>query len=291
MYYREVRDPSPAELDAITSAAQLAGIAIERRQADQKLAAMTRELEERVRQRTADLELVNRDLRRSNRDLEQFAYAASHDLREPLRALTGFADLLNMRYRQRLDDRASEYLEHISEGAARMHELLDGLLAYSRLGAEEKAFEIVDSELALDAAIANLSAAMKRSHAIIHRGPLPQVVADFGQLVQLFRNLMSNAIKFRGKQVPEITLSALRSDAFWQFRIRDNGIGIDPSYCQQVFEIFHRLHTRDEYPGLGIGLALSKRIVDRHNGDIWVESNPGGGSTFTFTLPADTETD
>ena len=285
MYYSEVREPTDIELEVIETAAQHASIAIERRQADQKLDAMHRDLEQRVQRRTADLEEANRNLRRSNRDLEKFAYAASHDLREPLRALSGFSDLLRTRYEQQMDDRADEYLLHISQGASRMHELLDGLLAYSRVGSADESFEEVDSGLALDEALANLSSALKSSAAVVHREPLPRVVADYSQLVHLFQYLISNAIKFRGDQIPEITISSLRVDRLWQIQIRDNGIGIEPAYCKKVFEIFDRLHTRDEYPGLGIGLALCKRIVDRHGGDIWVESTPGVGSTFTFALP------
>jgi light-regulated signal transduction histidine kinase (bacteriophytochrome) len=239
-----------------------------------------------VQRRTKALEQANQQLSQSNRDLEQFAYAASHDLREPLRAVSGFCELLRMRYQGKLDETADGYLTHVGEGVARMQELLDGLLAYSRLGSIRESVQPADCNVALDEALANLGAAIGSSEAVIRRQPLPHVVADHTQLVQLFQNLVGNAIKFRGERVPEVEISALPANEFWRISVRDNGIGVEPAYHQRIFEIFDRLHTRDTYPGLGIGLALCKRIVDRHGGEIWVESQPGEGCTFHFTLPA-----
>ncbi|MDH3717167.1 MAG: PAS domain S-box protein [Planctomycetota bacterium] len=286
MYYRDPREPSPQELEVIQTAAHLAGIAIERTRMDQQLASLNRELEQRVQRRTKALEHANEQLSQSNRDLEQFAYAASHDLREPLRAVSGFCELLRMRYQGKLDETADGYLNHVGEGVARMQELLDGLLAYSRLGSTRESLQPVECEAALDESLANLGAAISSSSAVIRRQSLPHVVADHTQLVQLFQNLVGNAIKFRGERVPEVEISALPADDFWRISVRDNGIGIDPAYHKRIFEIFDRLHTRDTYPGLGIGLALCKRIVDRHGGELWVESQPGEGCTFHFTLPA-----
>ncbi|WP_434664338.1 PAS domain S-box protein [Paraburkholderia sp. A3BS-1L] len=226
------------------------------------------------------------ELARSNRDLEQFAYVASHDLQEPLRAVAGPLQLLQRRYEGQLDARADEYIGHAVEGAARMQALIEDLLTYSRVGRAENVFQPTECEAALDYALKNLSTAIEEAGAQVHREPLPAVRAIAPQLSLLFQNLVGNAIKFRRKEGPvEIRVGAEARGAGWQFRVEDNGIGIDAQYFERIFLIFQRLHTRRDYPGTGIGLALCKRIVERHGGRIWVESEPGKGTTFFFTLP------
>jgi PAS domain S-box-containing protein len=228
------------------------------------------------------------ELERSNRDLEQFAYAASHDLQEPLRAVSGYCQLLQRRYQGRLDARAEEYIAEAVSGASRMQALIEGLLAYSRVGRRGNPFVSTDAETAFVRAVANLEAAMTEGNAIVTHDPLPTVTADPTQLTQLFQNLIGNAIKYRGDQPPRVHVFAERRENEWLFFVRDNGIGIAPKYQQRIFAIFQRLHTRGEYPGTGIGLAICQRIVERHGGRIGVESAPGRGSTFFFSLPVET---
>lgn len=238
-----------------------------------------RRAEEALQERTDELA-------RSNRDLEQFAYVASHDLQEPLRAVAGPLQLLQRRYQGQLDARADEYIGHAVEGAGRMQALIEDLLTYSRVGRADNAFQPTGCEAALDYALKNLSAALEEAGAQVHRGPLPAVRAIAPQLSLLFQNLVGNAIKFRRKEGPvEIRVAAEPHGEGWLFRVEDNGIGIDAQYFERIFLIFQRLHTRRDYPGTGIGLALCKRIVERHGGRIWVESEPGRGTTFFFTLP------
>lgn len=225
------------------------------------------------------------ELGRSNASLEQFAYVASHDLQEPLRAITGCIQILQKAYANKLDADADELIRHAVEGAARMRTLIGDLLAFSRVGTGGKPFEPTDCNAALDLALANLATMLEESHAIVTRDPLPTLSADPTQLPQVFQNLISNAIKFHGKEVPEIHIGATRRDGDWLFSVRDEGIGIDPQYKDRIFIIFQRLHTRSEYPGTGIGLALCKRIVERHNGKIWVDSSVGKGATVYFTIP------
>ncbi len=251
----------------------------ERKHAEEELAKYREHLEELVQQRTEELA-------RSNRDLEQFAYVASHDLQEPLRVVTGYLQLIDDRYRDRLDQDAHEFIAFAVEGAARMHSLINDLLAYSRVGSTGKPFGPTECQAVLGQAMANLQTAIRESGAAITHGPLPTVRGDATQLVQLLQNLIGNAIKFRGTQPPAIHVGAERSDGRWVFSVRDNGIGIEPQYADRIFIIFQRLHTRDKYPGTGIGLAICTKIVERHGGRIWVESVPGQGSTFFFTLPA-----
>jgi len=226
------------------------------------------------------------ELRRSNAELEQFAYVASHDLQEPLRALAGMVQLLQQRYQDKVDARGQEFIRHAMEAALRMQTLINDLLAFSRVGTRGKPFAPTDVEHLLKALFLSLSVAIRESGAVITHDPLPTVIADELQLMQLLQNLISNAIKFRGEQPPQIHLSAERSPEGWRFAVRDSGIGIEPQYFERIFVVFQRLHTRREYPGTGIGLALCKKIVERHGGRIWVESQPGQGSTFYFTLPA-----
>ncbi len=235
--------------------------------------------EERLR-RTAE------DLARSNRDLEQFAYVASHDLQEPVRMVSLYVQLLERRYHDRLDERARQYIARAVGGARHMQALVKDLLAYARAGTLKKEPEPVDCRVVFDRALDHLTAAVRASGAEVTRGELPAVLGDGTQLVQLFQNLVGNAIKFRGDKPPAVRVEAVAEGAWWRFSVRDNGIGIDPRYHGRLFVIFQRLHGRDEYPGTGIGLAICKRIVERHGGRIWLESEPGRGTTFYFTLPA-----
>ena len=225
------------------------------------------------------------NLQRSNTDLEQFAYVASHDLFEPLRMVTSYLQLFRQHYKDLVDKHGSEFLEFALEGAKRMEALIHDLLAYSRVDIRGRAFEPTDCELAFSAAISNLKVAIHESSASITHSALPRVLADKVQLTQVFQNLIGNALKFRGDGAPRINVAAARHDSEWVFSVRDNGIGIEPKNFDRIFVIFQRLHTRQEYTGTGIGLALCKKIVERHGGRIWVESAPGQGSTFFFTLP------
>jgi len=233
----------------------------------------------------SDLLKTTEELRRSNLDLEQFAYVASHDLQEPLRAVAGCVQVFNKRYHGQLDSRAGELVTHIVDGVSRMQNLIHDLLSYSRLGTQGKAFELCDCNAALDQAIANLEAIVKESGAVVTHDQLPALSADAGQLTQLFQNLISNAIKFRGTAPPRIHVGAERRDGEWLLSVNDNGIGIEHEYFQRIFVIFQRLHTRSEHPGTGIGLAICKKIVERHGGCLSVESEPGVGSTFSFIMP------
>ncbi len=226
------------------------------------------------------------ELSRSNSELEQFAYVASHDLQEPLRMITNYVDLLRRRYPDRFEGTAAEYMAQVYGGAKRMQELIKDLLMFSRAGRDTgHSIEEIDADSVLDEALANLKRSIDESGAAIVRGTLPRVAFDRMQLMQLFQNLISNALKFRGGVTPRVEVGAARVGDAWQFSVRDNGIGIDPAQSQRIFEVFQRLHTREEYPGTGIGLAICRKIVDRHGGRIWVESTSGAGATFTFTIP------
>lgn len=255
------------------------------KQVEEKLRRAGEELERRVAERTAELAAANAELARSNADLQQFAYVASHDLQEPLRAVAGCVTLLKQRYGDRLDERAAEYMAHAVDGATRMQALIEDLLAYSRVGTRGRPFEPVDCAAIVDQVLADLQVAVRESGACVTRGPLPTLPADAVQLGQLFQNLLANAIKFRGPRPPEVHVGADREDNGWHFTVADNGVGIEPRYAERIFRLFQRLHTRREYPGTGIGLAICKKIVERHGGRIWVESNPGEGATFHWTLP------
>jgi PAS domain S-box-containing protein len=224
------------------------------------------------------------DLERSNKDLEQFAYVASHDLQEPLRMVSNYTQLLAKHYEGRLDEKAKKFMDYAVDGAIRMQGLINDLLTYSRIGTQSKPLENTDTHALLGEAIRNLSAMIEEKRAIITNDDLPTVRADASQLMQVFINLISNAIKFQGENTPHIHVSAQDKGREWVFSIRDNGIGIEKQYADRIFVIFQRLHTRQEYPGTGIGLALCKRIVERHGGRIWFESEPDKGSTFFFTL-------
>jgi PAS domain S-box-containing protein len=237
---------------------------------------------ERARERLQD---YADDLARSNAELEQFAYVASHDLQEPLRMVTGFVGLLERRYGQQLGPEADEYIAFAVEGAHRMQGLINDLLTYSRVGTRGHEFRQVDVADAVAEALLNLRVAIEESHADVRCGKLPTVGADRRQVVQLFQNLIGNAVKFHGESPPKVRIGARRDANGWRFYVQDNGIGIAPQHTDQVFVIFGRLHSREAYPGTGIGLAICKKIVERHGGRIWVESKPGHGSTFWLTLP------
>ena len=228
---------------------------------------------------------LTEDLKRSNQELEQFAYVASHDLQEPLRAVTSYTQLLAQRYQGNLDAKADKYINHIVDGATRMQQLINDLLAYSRLGTQGKKLELADCNAAVQQSLRNLQIAIAEKKAAIACDEMPTVMADESQLVQLFQNLIANSIKFCRQDIPLIDIAARRRENEWLFYVRDNGIGIDPEYADRIFIIFQRLHGRREYPGTGIGLAMCKRIVERHGGRIWVESQEGKGATFCFTIP------
>ncbi|MGB7539962.1 MAG: PAS domain S-box protein [Anaerolineales bacterium] len=225
------------------------------------------------------------DLERSNADLEQFAYVASHDLQESLRMVSSFTQLLAQRYQGRLDKDADEFIGYAVDGSKHMQRLINDLLSYSRVGTKGKPPEPVPADAALDRALDNLKLAIEESRAVIVRGPLPSVAADDVQLSQLFQNLVANGVKFRGEDPPRIRIACESRGNEWVFSVRDNGIGIDPQYLDRIFIIFQRLHERGKYPGTGIGLAICKKIVQRHGGRIWAESEPGKGSMFFFTMP------
>jgi PAS domain S-box-containing protein len=239
--------------------------------------AILRDITERKR---AELELA-----RSNAELEQFAYVASHDLQEPLRMVTSYVQLLAKRYQGKLDQDAHDFIGFAVEGATRMHLMINDLLDYSRVMRHTLEFEPVDSGQALQKALSNLEIAIQESGAVITHESLPIVMADHTQLMRLFQNLIANAIKFRSEKAPEIHVHAELKDNQWIFSVRDNGIGFEPQYAERIFAIFQRLHTHAHYPGSGIGLAVCKKIVDRHGGRIWAESSAGHGSTFYFTVP------
>jgi PAS domain S-box-containing protein len=261
------------EIELLQQLANQIGIAI----------AQAQLLEQETKQR--------QELARSNAELEQFAYIASHDLQEPLRMITSYLQLLERRYKQQLDTTADKFIAYAVDGAMRMQILINDLLNYSRVSTRGQAFEPVDCQTILQVAIDNLKIAIEESSAIITYDPLPQVIVDPTQLAQVWQNLIGNAIKFRGGEVPKIHIGVTRKDEetkeanSWLFWVKDNGIGLESQYVQRIFVLFQRLHSRSTYPGTGLGLAICKKIIERHGGSIWVESEPGRGSTFYFTIP------
>ncbi|HWP56446.1 MAG TPA: GAF domain-containing protein [Candidatus Acidoferrales bacterium] len=272
---RAPREFHDSELRIFQAIGDQAGIAIEKA----RLFAESKRAERALAEK-AD------ELARSNTELQHFAYIASHDLQEPLRMVASYVQLLARRYQDKLDADANEFIAYAVDGATRMQALINALLAYSRIGTKGKAFEPVHCEQILESALKNLKVAIEESHATVTHDPLPVVLGDDIQLTQLFQNLIGNAIKFRDHEPPAIHISAARSGGEWLFSCRDNGIGIEPQFFERIFVIFQRLHSRERYPGTGIGLALCKKIVERHGGRIWVESEPGHGATFRFTIPA-----
>lgn len=231
------------------------------------------------------LKLKLEELQRSNDELEQFAYVSSHDLQEPLRMISSYLQLLQRRYQGKLDEKADKYIYFAVDGASRMQVLINDLLEFSRVTTKAREPEPTDSELILNQVLSNLDLYIKQNKATVTCDPLPEVMADNTQLAQLFQNLIANGIKFHGEEAPKIHISAERKAKEWLFSVQDNGIGIDPKYSEKIFEVFKRLYKKEEYPGTGIGLAICKKIVERHGGHIWVESELGKGATFYFTLP------
>jgi signal transduction histidine kinase len=275
VYTRQPHDPGPDEVEALHDLGRHAGVAIQ----NSRLYQASREAEKSLAEKVAELA-------RSNAELEQFAYAASHDLQEPLRAITGYTTLLAKRYKGKLDRDAEEFIDFAVDGANRMQRLINDLLLYSRVGTGRKEFTLLDFKALLADALLSLKAAIDESGACVTQDTLPKVCGDETQLRQLLQNLIGNALKYRDREPPRIHIGCARERDRWILSVKDNGIGIDPQYAERIFAIFQRLHTGQEYPGTGIGLALCKKIVDRHGGRIWVESAPGRGATFYFTLPA-----
>jgi PAS domain S-box-containing protein len=241
--------------------------------------------EQQLRQTADLLARQTTELARSNEELERFAYVASHDLQEPLRMVASYTQLLARRYRGKLDADADEFIGYAVNGANRMQQLIRDLLEYSRVGTRGGEFAPVACDEIVAQILGDLAAAIGETGATIVAGALPTVSADRSQLRQLFQNLVENALKYRSDAPPVVHIDASREGDDWHFTVRDNGIGIGPEYAERIFVIFQRLHTQAEYPGTGIGLAVCKRIVERHGGRIWVESQPGEGATFHFTLP------
>ncbi|MXV63325.1 PAS domain S-box protein [Natronorubrum sp. JWXQ-INN-674] len=267
VYDTEQREFADHDVDFIESVATIIANAIERDRYERRLNETVDELEA------------------SNERLEQFAYAASHDLQEPLRMISSYLQLLEGRYADELDSDGEEFIEFAVDGAERMREMIEGLLEYSRIDTQGDPFEPVDLDAVLEDVLTDLQVMIEQSDAEITAEPLPELAGDPSQLRQLFQNLLSNAIEYSGDEPPRVYVAVERTDGMWTFSVRDEGIGIDSEEPSRVFEVFQRLHAREKYDGTGIGLALCQRIVERHGGEIWVESEPGEGTTFTFTLP------
>jgi light-regulated signal transduction histidine kinase (bacteriophytochrome) len=279
------------EIDFLQQLANHVAIAIQQSILFEQLQQSRADLEQRVSDRTAELEVANRQLQqlnqeltRSNQELQQFAYIASHDLREPLRMVTSFTQLLGKRYLGQLDAEADQIINFAVDGAERMEVLIDGLLTYCRLGSQAETFKPVNCEEILDQVLSNLQLAIAETNTQISRFSLPTIIGDASQLIQLFQNLIANGIKYREEAAPIIEIGAREQEQEWLFWVKDNGIGIDPQYGDRIFQIFQRLHTKQEYSGTGIGLAICHKIVEHHDGRIWVESNLQQGATFYFTL-------
>ncbi len=294
----KTRQWQATEVDFIQQLATQVAIAIQQailfeqlQQTNQALEKSKGELEERVRERTKEIKQVNQsllqlnqDLSRSNQELEQFAYVVSHDLREPLRMVISFTNLLSQRYSERLDSEADKIIGFAVDGATRMEELIGDLLTYSRIGSQKIDFKPVNCNDVLDQVLSNLQLVIKETQAQIQRDSLPSILGDKIQLVQLWQNLIANALKYHGEELPIVEIGATAELDRWLFWVKDNGIGIEPEYSDRIFQVFQRLHTRQEYPGTGTGLAICHKIIERHGGKIWVESELGQGCTFYFTL-------
>ncbi len=292
--YRDIASVCLFAVALLTLATQLDRREQARARLAAQLEAHSLDLETQVADRTRHLVAAQEEAERraaalaaSNADLEQFAYVASHDLREPLRSVSSYVQLLQRRYGDRLDGEGAAFMGFVMDGTHRMHELITDLLAYSRVGSNQDPFASVAMDRVLSQVLASFSGVIAASGAVVTHGPLPSIDADERQMVSLFENLIGNAIKYRRPEIPPIIrVDATLMGQEWTFAIGDNGIGIEPAYWTRIFMIFQRLHARDQYEGTGIGLALCKRIVERHGGRIWLASTPGEGSTFFFTLPA-----
>jgi light-regulated signal transduction histidine kinase (bacteriophytochrome) len=226
-------------------------------------------------------------LARSNAELEQFAYVASHDLQEPLRTVAGFTQLLAQRYTGQLDAKADEFIAFAVDGVKRMQTLMQDLLAYSRVGTGDEPLQPTDGTAVLQRALASLAMSIQESRARVTHDPLPTVSGVAGQLTRLLQNLIGNALKYRSERPPQVHITAQPQGYAWLFAVQDNGIGFEPRHAERIFGVFQRLHTREEYSGTGIGLAMCQKIVERHGGRIWAEGRPGEGATFYFTIPMD----
>ncbi|MCB0113269.1 MAG: GAF domain-containing protein [Caldilineaceae bacterium] len=268
------RDFNSFDVELITTFANQAALGIENARLQSEMAA-----------RSVQLAQQAEELARSNADLERFAYVASHDLQEPLRVVSNFVELYLRRFGEQLPEEGALYLQHAVEGTERMRQLISDLLAYSRIGTRGRTPACMDSARAFQSAVARLSRLIAERSAVITHDPLPEVFADESQIEQIFQNLLSNALKFRRADPPRVHVGVQAQDNYWRFSVQDNGIGIDATQTDRIFNVFQRLHTNEEYPGTGIGLAICKRIVERHSGRIWLESTLGEGSTFFFTLP------
>lgn len=250
--------------------------------------AIARDVTQRKRDEAAMREL-NDSLARSNKELEQFAYVASHDLQEPLRMVASYTELLEERYKGKLDEKADKYIGYAVDGAKRMQGLINDLLVLSRVNTRGKRFEPVDCSVLVEQVLHSMKSTIDEKQAIIQTESLPTVTGDETQLFQLFQNLIGNAIKFHGAENPEVKIEAYQQNSTWTFSVQDNGIGIDPQFFDRVFIIFQRLHERGAYQGTGIGLSITKKIIERHGGKIWIDSEPNKGSTFYFSLPDNPE--
>jgi signal transduction histidine kinase len=244
---------------------------------------------QQIEETNVDLQEGAVELEEANTRLEQFAYVASHDLQEPLRMVTSYLQLLEKRYRDNLDDDAQEFISYAIDGAKRMKQMIDALLAYARVATRGLSVETTDCEQLLSQVLSNLKFVIEDNGALITHAPLPIVTADSTQLLEVFQNLIGNAIKFRGNEPPQVHVSAERRGEMWVFSVQDNGLGIAPDHLEHVFTIFKRLHPQMEYPGTGIGLAICRKVIERHEGRIWVESRPGEETTFFFSIPACSE--
>lgn len=253
-----------------------------------ELSAANKSLQKEIKERKqieSKLRQTLMELARSNKELQQFAYVASHDLQEPLRKMRSYSEMLEKRYQGQLDEKADKFIGYIVDGANRMQTLINDLLSYSRVGRMEIFLEETNFETILNQVIVDFEKSIQETEAVITYDPLPTITANSSQISQLLQNLIGNALKFRGKEPPVIHVSAKKTETEWLFFVRDNGIGIEPEYAERIFIIFQRLHSRTEYPGTGVGLAICQRIIERHGGKIWVESELGKGATFYFTIP------
>jgi PAS domain S-box-containing protein len=258
----------------------------DRRAAEDRAKRLHDQLESNVADRTEELHTANVELARSNKELEQFAYVASHDLKEPLRMVASYTQLLENKLKDSLDEDSRTFMGYVVDGVTRMNKLIDDLLSYSRVGRSETGMKPVHCKKVADSVVADFALVIAEMKARVDVGDLPTVFGNETELRELFQNLLQNSLKFHGSQPPEIRISAEKKDR-WVFSVKDNGIGISPEFHEKIFVLFQRLNDRRLYPGTGIGLAICKKIVERHDGEIWVESQPGQGATFLFTLNAD----